>query len=875
MSIFNKVTLQFLRKNRTKTIVTIVGIILSTSLICAVTTSVGSLMNYLQQYTVYTEGAWHAMAENVDDQVLKKISAGEEVKNAAYAQLKGYAKVESTNEAKPYLYVMGAENQDFFDMMSIHLTEGNFPVNSEEIIIPEHLATKGGLQYELGDTIELELGDRVWNENILGQSDSYYSYDAELGAEVANAEKIEVNEVRTYTVVGFYERLSFNVEGYTAPGFTAFTVSDENFSDEAKFDVYFKMKNASDVYSFAEDMGIESKFNTELLLYSGASQIDGFMAMLSGLIAIISGLIVFASISLIYNAFSISISERTRQFGLLSSLGATKKQLRKMVLFEAVVVSIIGIPIGIIVGILGIGITLFIVGNKFISLIGGGFDVPMRICVSWEAVAIAVVGAFITVLISVWIPSKRATKVTAVEAIRRTHDIKEPIKPVKVSKLTYRLMGLPGVLASKHYKRDKRKYRTTVVSLFMSIVLFVSASAFSKYLMEAVTGGMSKNEYDLEYYVDNDELNSKNSTIDEVEKILSGDEHITNNVYVCGGYFAGYIKEKYLSTQFIESRLEYMDDESDTDVGVGGILYFIDDEEFIVLLDNYRLNKEEYFNKEKPLGIAIDHCNSYDAVRQKYVSIDALKGDECEILCTETYEVDGNEKTINYSLRTGKTIKEKPFYISKDTTSNIIVVYPESMKDYVLPLDQGVRQYFWQSFYLTSDNYQKSFENLEKSLSENGFDETMLINYAEQVEQSRNIVTIIKVFAYGFIVLISLIAAANVFNTISTNINLRRREFAMLKSVGMTASGFRKMMNYECLLYGFRSLLYGLPASAGVSYLIYLVVMEGYETNFQMPWTAMGIASVCVFAVVFITMLYSMKKLNGDNPIDILKDENL
>ena len=142
-------------------------------------------------------------------------------------------------------------------------------------------------------------------------------------------------------------------------------------------------------------------------------------------------------------------------------------------------------------------------------------------------------------------------------------------------------------------------------------------------------------------------------------------------------------------------------------------------------------------------------------------------------------------------------------------------------------------------------------------------------------ESERNLVTIIRVFSYGFNVLISLIAAANVFNTVSTNIGLRRRDFAMLRSVGMTPKGLRRMMGYECLLYGSRALLYGLPTACGVTYLIYGAIMEGYETTFRLPWKALGIASLSVFLVVGATMMYAIHKVKQDNPIDALRNENL
>ena len=202
------------------------------------------------------------------------------------------------------------------------------------------------------------------------------------------------------------------------------------------------------------------------------------------------------------------------------------------------------------------------------------------------------------------------------------------------------------------------------------------------------------------------------------------------------------------------------------------------------------------------------------------------------------------------------------------------MIYPYSMLESVVP-EAALNQFRNTEYFLTSSDHTASFENLATMLTENGLSSRQLFDYAANAETNRNVVTIIRVFAYGFIVLISLIAAANVFNTISTNISLRRREFAMLKSVGMTQKGFRRMMNYECLLYGSKALLLGLPVSCGITYLIYRAVTTAYETSFHLPWAAIGIAVLSVFLVVFATMMYSMSKVKKDNPIDALKNENL
>ncbi len=899
MNVFNKVTIQSLKKNKTRTVVTIIGIMLSAAMICAVTTFVSSIQNYLMDYAIYNEGDWHGSTENVDFETYMDINSTGELSDSTYNQILGYAKIESKNEYKPYMYVIGGDKVDFFNMLPIHLISGNYPTNENEIILPEHLLTDGGLKCKVGDSITLDIGERLFDGYAMTQNNPCYTYDSEIGDDVINDETIEVVSTRTYKIVGIYERPSF--EDYTAPGYTAITVSDKEFNDSARFDVYFKMENPSQVYDFMERLELNGSQNSDVLMFSGISKYDTFTTMLVSLASIVIGLIMFGSVSLIYNAFAISVSERTKQFGLLSSVGATKKQLKKMVLFEALAVSTIGIPLGIGVGISGIAVTLILIGNKFASMLGS-YGAPLRICVSWESVVIAIIVALITVLISAWIPSKRATKISAVEAIRQNTDIKAKNKQVKTSKLAYKFFGLPGVLASKHYKRNKKKYRTTVISLFMSIVLFVSASSFTGYLMDSITDGFTSNEHELVFDLSDDDL--IDNAPDDVLSLLMTDRNVTKGTYLDQRFIFGLVSRDYLTDEFVETLGEHHD-QDDIQEEIQGYIYFVKDSEFNTLIKKYNLNKEDYYDTENPLAIAIDETLSFDQNKQKFVRVDTIKGDECEVVCQAEKEFEGyaygdlinengkdyhlyvnrddNTDVIKipyeegyeyYTLRSEKTITEYPFYMNKSSGANLYMLYPLSMRESVLPASRQDDNYSY-AFYLQSDNHAASFENLETILLENNLESKHLIDIAANEEANRNIVNIIQVFSYGFIVLISLIAAANVFNTISTNISLRRREFAMLKSVGMTQKGFNRMMNYECLLYGSKALMLGLPVSAGITYLIYKAVSGGMETSYYLPWTAIGISVLSVFLVVFVTMLYSMSKIKKENPIDALKNENL
>lgn len=866
------------------------------------------MQNFVLRCAIHNDGDWYGAVYDAAYKDYEDIRDSGKVSSAACAQVLGYAKIDSANERKPYLYVLGGdEASGYFKTMPVHLILGTLPKDPTEIILPEHLTSNGKVNYKLGDTVTLDVGDRTLDGRRLGQDTPVYTYDSETQVEIMSGERLENTEPRTYTVVGIYERPTF--EDYSAPGYTALTAADTKSADQAPIHCYFKLHKPAGVYDFMREMGYTQEYlyayNTKVLLYSGTAPFDSFLTAFYSLAAIIIALIVFGSVSLIYNAFSISVSERTRQFGLLSSMGATRKQLRRMVLFEALAVSIVGIPLGILVGIGGIGITLLLIGDKFFSIVR--VDIPMRLCVSWQAVVIAAAIALVTVLISAWIPSKRATGVSAVEAIRQSMDIKVSGRPVRTSKLAYRLFGLPGVLAGKHYKRNRKKYRTTVVSLFMSIVLFVSAAAFTDYMMESAEGGLASDQFDLIYAAESDA--SSAMTPDALLELLFSEQNVTGGTYTKKQFLQGDISREYVTAMYADRFADFgmeREDAAPKELGISGYLYFVADAEFNRLLKKYDLKEANYYDRDKPLGIALDRNIELDRRLEKYVTLDTLKGDGCVIEGLYYVEIDGyyrkdsridengnkvvlyqnrdNENDIielpyeesfaKYTLRSEKTIEEAPFFVSRSTPVAINMIYPYSMLESVVP-EAALNQFRNTEYFLTSSDHTASFENLAPVLTENGLSSRQLFDYAANAETDRNVVTIIRVFAYGFIVLISLIAAANVFNTISTNISLRRREFAMLKSVGMTQKGFRRMMNYECLLYGSKALLLGLPVSCGITYLIYRAVTTAYETSFHLPWAAIGIAVLSVFLVVFATMMYAMRKVKKDNPIDALKNENL
>lgn len=896
MNIFNKVTLASLKKNKTRTVVTIIGIILSAAMICAVTTFASSIYNYALDNAIYTNGDWHGSAEDVDLKTFEFIKNQDKIRSLVYAQQLGYGKIDGCkNENKPYLFVLGTST-GFSETMPVHLTAGRYPTARDELLIPAHLRDNGGVALKLGDTVSLDLGKRTLDGTPLGQNSPFYIYN-EDGDSVPNGEILTVTETRRYTVVGFYERPTF--ENYTAPGYTALTVADPDAGDRYSYNVWFKMKRIKEVYAFLEGNRLPGTTNSTVLRYSGVSRYDGFNEMIVSLSAIVIGLIMLGSVSLIYNAFSISVSERTRQFGLLSSVGATKKQLRRMVVTEALMVSAVGIPLGILAGVGGIGVTLLFIGNKFKSLVG--YPLPLKLSVSLLSLIIAVAVALLTVLISAIIPSKRATRVSAIEAIRQNKDINLKSRKLRTSLLTDKLFGLPGILASKYYKRSKKKYRATVLSLFMSVVLFVSASAFTGALTQSVNDGFGNVKYDILIYGYENEFES--ATADDLLQALKEDKGVDQVSYAQSSSFWVTAPSQGISEEYLSYYQRANGVSPGEAVEIMANLKFLDDATYKDLLKQYGLDESHYFDPETPLAILVDGRPIFDSVIGKYTSYHVLNSEDTELgisvqrdiggyfFVKETIDDQGNpayvyqnetdpeeqitlsreEACEEKSIRIGKIIYDAPYYL--DVNARLTVIYPFRLRNQVLSVESMRNRGY--NYYILSDIHAETMGAVKETLSDLGLSKLRPHDRAADEEENRNIVTIVQVFAYGFIVLISLIAAANVFNTVSTNISLRKREFAMLKSVGMTAKGFHRMMNFECILYGTRSLLLGIPVSVGVSYLIHLAVAEGYERDFTLPWAAMVIAVCSVFVVVFATMMYSMGKISKDNPIDALKNENL
>jgi|GEM_PF-78847 len=907
MNVFSKVTLEALKKNRTRTIVTVIGVILSVSLFTAATSLVSSMQKFMLDTVKAETGDWHGAFFDADSVFIENLRKDDRVKSVGVIQNVGVSVLEGCkNPLKPYLNVVGFDDGAYNMRPPIKLKEGRFPKNSSEITVSEDVITEGGIDYKIGDMLELEIGLRIDGKNGYNISLDYCAPYHGTDENSEMWEKFVTRETKTYTVVGICERPPFE-QPWTAE-YTALT-GVEYGDNNTVYNAYFKMKKLSQTFGFidekqsqmvvfddnwsdrlaafndengqrldksSDNMCYQGYENQEYLYYNGVIRDPMEKNIFAGLGGVVGLIIMGASLLLIYNSFSISVRERTRQFGILSSVGATRKQLRRSVLFEGLCVGLIGVPLGVLLGISGMGIAVNYSGEILDRFIQSEIKLHLHVAV-W-AVTVAVILSAVTILISAAIPAFRGTRGSAIERIRMNADIKFSRKAVKTSKLFEKLFGVQ-MLARKNFKRSKKSYRAAVFSLIVSIVLFNTAGAFTMYLKAGIDETMYLPDYDLSFtyisnaYYDSNRKEDNETTLDFYDKLKD----------VTGVYKSGYNKctvlelkcnAEDLNAEYVKkvSQFRSQSDEYNTYTS----LYFIDDGNYIEYLKENGLNPKDYMGENVKLT-AYTVLHGRDADTKRYTKTDVFKSND-DITATaykqpvyRTELADGEQQEKIPVDITFTQVKNLPDLYKDDMYTGIVMFAPFSAYE-------QFSDYRWTNPYVElifkSDNLPASGKEMHKIMADAGVgeDNYSLYNAYDSVNEDRTLMTIVNIFAYGFTGLLSLIAVANVFNTVSTSIGLRRRELAMLGSIGMTDKSLYKMMSFECLFYGFKSLFFALPLSGLITYAIYTVILSGVDLPFMLPWGSIWISIGGVFVSVFATMLYSVSKVKKQNTVETLRE---
>ena len=883
MDLLNSLTIKNLKLNKKRTFVTIIGIMLSVALITAVATMYSSCIQSLINFEAYQKGNFHVAFFDVPVNEVETIRNNRGVEELYLTSNVGYARLEdSKNEYKPYIYVRGFTKQAIKEL-SLKLVEGRLPENENEIVIPTHLRTNGRVVLNVGETITLDVGTRMSDGYELTQ-DNKFSKDAN--------EEIVNTTAKTYKIVGIIERPASNIESYSAPGYTFITYMDENNMKD-KVNVYARYtkdgsknyeKVTANILGINEDL-YERYLNGELskkylegdkladeqlseivrqlanAKYTGT--VNQYLILLEnnplnerglgnlGMIVIIACvIIVVTSVFCIRNSFDISITEKIKQYGMLRSVGATKKQIRRNVLFEATILGLIGIPLGLILGAFA-SYLLIIVSNFFlVDMLTQGLKLVLSY--SWVAMLVAVLLGFVTIYLSALKSAYKASKVSPIDSIRNSSDIKIKAKKIKSPKLIGKIFGVGGDISYKNLKRNKKKYKTTVISIMVSVSIFIALSYFMNATFSEVSRMIGANDYNifLQYNV------TRNEQYGYIEKITKLDS--IKDYSICRNIML-HLEEPKFSEEYL-SLYDTDDIESLSANEKAYSIVAIGKEQYAKYLKELNLNYEDFKNK----GIIVDsnevqYLDDNGKAITKYIR--KYMDDKNDIVSGK-YDNDKDVR-LDLSINIGLVTNQFPFGLTRDIP--YIVVSDEFYDKLNITPDEVF-------VYMDSSAPDKLQDEIEKILLNESYS---ISNINENVKMMRQLYILVGIFLYGFILVISLIGITNIFNTITTSMNLRRQEFAMLKSIGMTSKEFNKMIRLESIFMGAKSLFFGVIIGVGLSYLEYKVLAETQGLPFDIPILSIIISIIVVYLLITILMKYSMKKISKQNTIETIRNENI
>ena len=875
MNLLNKLTIKNLKLNKRRTIVTIIGIMLAVALINAVATMYFSGMASIIKAEKSTRGDYHTVFYNVPLNDIKTIQNNRNVENITKLKYLGTSKIKSNNPQSPYVSVVAAEKNNI-NKLGMYLIKGRLPENENEIIITKYLNNIMNTNYSIGDKLTMDIGDRYSKDNIkLKKSEN-----------LQDGEKILNTQKREFTIVGIVMEIS---ESVNQPGEVADTVvtclRKEDIKDNLDFFIRLNKEGLKKPYTAIGDMlGIDgnlykevqddyatgrdatksgelkekfakerkkAKYQFTSRRYLISLETDKRGTSFFGLkyvVAIAIGIIIFTSVFCIKNSFDISITEKNKQYGMLRSIGATKKQVRKNVLFEATILALIGIPLGIFLGYFA-SFILVKISNVFLKeLIVTENEINFELVfdLNWMSAAISALLGMVTIYLSSLRIARKASKVSPINSIRNSADIKIKAKKLKVPKIIKSIFKVGGEISYKNMKRNKKRYRVTIISIVLSIMVYISLTTFMQMMLKQIQLAVGNVDYDIacNIYKENDE------EIKILNNIAKTTEDVTD--YTLLQTNVGKYDKEFLNKEIKQISENFPDNETVSIISVGDI-------EYNKYIKSLGLN----YNDIKDKAILIDTVSTatIDASKKPIREIRMLNLKE-----NDKFDVKG-DKGEKLTFEIGKITKKRPFATNGDmaTPYKILVLsdeyYNKTFKD----------EKRYTAYYKVKDakDASKIKAQIEESLKD--YKQKGITNVQETYNDGKHLITLVGIFLYGFIIIIILIGVTNIVNTITTSMELRKQEFAILRSVGMTNKEFNRMIRLETLFIGIKSLFFGIPLGTAIAYGIYQVG----KMPFEIPLKPILYSSIAVIVLIASIMQYSLIKIKKQNTIETIRNENI
>ena len=863
MNVMFRLTWRQMLLQKRRTVITILGVIVAVAMITAVSSFKATFLDLFWRSEKEFSGGWHATISNTSPENRAELAQDPIVAQAFVIHAE---EPQLLTEKRGVYSVLLPYSLDEAgrDTMAVHLLSGVYPEKDGEIAVESGFFQRAGLA--LGDSLRVTTAEGAQQE---------------------------------YTIVGTAQMTPLH--SYESGVAVVLLPWQAAFGQQEEDTVYLAFSHPDrSIYGWLEAackaIPGEQYYETHssLLAYQGVSSHDAIVHTLTWMEAIIMAIILIAAVTLIFNAFAISVTDRAAQFGMLSSVGATKKQRVYAVLFEALVIGLFAIPFGLLFGYLGIGVTFRVVSGLLRDLMNTSAQADLRLVIDGRATLLSVLLALATVLLSAWVPALRAARVSPMEAIRKTQDIKLSGKAVKTSALTRRLFGFEGELAAKNLKRNRKRYRVTTLSLAMSLILFLSACTFTHYM----TSSFSMAREDMPFNLLLTASTSSNGAfsyepLDQVKEAALAVPYADHAVaYTTYDQNTGFSlpTDRDVSYPFTQQMLQTVEH---PDMATQVELIAMDSGSLRAFAAQAGADADALLDADNPSGILVNGGTYYrDGHFTPLTILDTRAGDSLTVYSTIFHtEMDENgdfqtsASSSPFTVRLAAVTLEHPFAISAQmTSSRVVLILSENTARALLPQSWPRLQVMIQSS--APDQAEEALQELARNdyslIANPNFQEAQdggtyifshVSNLDAQQRSIRQLLTIVNIFVYGFITLLSLVAVANIVGTISTSLMLRKREFAMVKSVGMGPKQFDRMIRAESLFYGLKAVLWGLMGSFIAIAAMWAALGEGFTVPFFVPWLQMIMGVAAIFLLVAATMEYAVHKIRRDTIVEDLRLE--
>lgn len=828
---YKQITFKYLKANKKRTLLTLTGIILSVALIC----TMGLFFRGMQATEIdkakANYGSYHLLFKSTDDKLFSEVTNNPKVSNFGY-----YKITESINIGKDMQLEKIVATNKALELLPYKLKEGRMPESTKEFAVE-----RWSLQYI---DKAAKLGDMVTFNNA------------------------------SYKLVGILED-TIDSQIHNSP---KILVKDNNLSKKdssllVEISSKTNLKKAvKELTALSNDDNISR--NNALLDLQGAgsnkSQDNGIGIILS----VVIGIVFIATIAVIYNSFQISVVERMKEFGLLRAVGTTPKQIRNLVLREATLLACIGVSIGVL---LGIGAMSLI--NYSFRIIGKDSVVATKLVIDPGVLLISLILGIVCVYISALIPSISAGRISPLTAISSRNSISKKKIKKSSNRIIRKIFGFEGSLAAKNIKRNRKRYRITVFSIVISVVLFVTFKSFIDMTLTSTNSPNASRDIAFELYTHNDSRSEKIQTdlsliADKVRSLSTIDKVYENYNYYDFDSVIDPSKEikEASAVSDLYKRISYQGSEKtliNSSLTIYDDLALSDAKKYLIAgsIDKEALDKENgviLINKISP------YLNPGD--NKKYVgsAADLRVGDEIPL----QYQVpeDYQEAFGTGKLKTVKILgilSQAPFdFQGRDrgldfiTTNNVVKKLTE--KSDISPQYLSIK-------IKDAKNDKEALNQLEEVLKSDA--SLNLFNKIDSNRREKASELMIEILVYGFIIVIALISSLNIINTLTTSIILRKREFASLKSIGLTQKGLRKMVVLEGMLYSIVGSFYGSIIAIVLSYILNKGFTDINSLKWLFPWQAILIALAAALLIGFLAVVPPLARIKRTNLIEAIREE--